>query len=181
MRSGPIATVWILLGLVLTLSACGDEETTAAGEGASVPRRADTRSDRADPEIPPGAHSTSKQCVHLLGNFLDSVESLNNALAVGLSYADYLSAVDNARTTYASVPVDRLPIACLSRVGGPAEQTLNAYIDAANSWGDCLATTSCDIAQVEPELKRRWAQASRFLSLAESSIHSTTERARESS
>lgn len=166
MRLGPISTVWILLGLALILSACGDEETTAAGKGASVPRGADT---------------TSKQCVHPLGNFLDSVESLNNALAVGLSYADYLSVVNNARGAYASVRADRLPIGCLGRVAGPAEQALNAYIDAANSWGDCLATTSCDTAQVEPELKRRWAQASRFLSLAESSIHSTTERARESS
>jgi hypothetical protein len=155
MRLGPVLTVGMLLGVALALPACGDEETTAAGT----------------PTTTVSARSTSAQCGRLLGDFLDSVESLNNALAVGLSYTDYLSAVDNSRAAYASVPVERLPIACLGRVGYPAERALDNYIAAANRWGRCLATASCATSEVEPALKRSWAGASHLLSRAKGGMN----------
>ncbi len=166
----------MLLGLALVLSACGDEETTAAG-GEGTVRSAASK----PPASPSGDRLPSRRCGRLLSDFLDSIESLDNSLAVGLSYNQYLSAVNGVRSTYAGVPADRLPFGCLARTAAPAERALNTYIDAANTWGDCLASISCGTADVEAALRRRWAQASSFLSLAESSIHSTTERARESS
>jgi hypothetical protein len=144
--------VGLLLGLALILPACGDERTAAAGEERVTTSR---------------QASAAKQCGRLLGGFLDSIESLTNIVAVGLDYDSYLGAVNHVRSTYADLPADRLPLVCLVRVGTPAENALNAYIDAANTWGDCLATTSCDLESVEPDLQREWQQASNFLSSAQ--------------
>jgi hypothetical protein len=158
----PAATAAILLGLALFLSACGDEETVAAGRVGSSGSEA-----AAKPSAATGGDGpASKRCGRPLGNFLDSIESLNNSLAVGLSYEQYLSAVNGVRSTYADVRADRLPLGCLARTATPAERALNTYIDAANTWGDCLASASCDTADVESELRRRWAQASASLEAA---------------
>jgi hypothetical protein len=166
MRFGPAATVGILLGLALALPACSDERTAAAGR--------ETRASGKTEAMTSGARATApraaRQCGRSLADLLDSMESLNNTLAVGLSYDDYLGAVNHVRATYANVEADRLPIGCLARVATPAEQALNVYIDAVNTWGDCLAIASCNPESVEPELQRKWAQASDLLSSAHSHV-----------
>jgi hypothetical protein len=161
MRFGPVATVGLLLGLALILSACGNEQTTAAGSETTASSRAEAATSRSKPNDP-----AARQCRRSLGDFLDSMESLNNTLAVGLSYDDYLGAVNHVRATYASVEADKLPIVCLAHVATPAEQALNVYIDAANTWGNCLATASCNSESVEPKLQHKWTEASELLSRA---------------
>jgi hypothetical protein len=174
MRSGPAATVGVLLGLALLLPGCGDEQTAAAGgepassEAKSTAGEAGPAADRAQRRRLGADPVAARRCRRSLGGFLDSIESLGNSLAVGLSYDDYLGAVNHVRAAYAGVRADRLPIACLARVAGPAERALNVYIDAANAWGDCLATASCDVESVEPELQRMWARASDLLPSARS-------------
>ena len=121
---------------------------------------------RAKPKVPRAA----RRCGRLLGDFLDSMESLNNTLAVGLDYEGYLAAVNRVRATYARIEAERLPLACLARVAGPAERSLNFYIDAANTWGNCLATSACDSEAVEPKLQRKWEEASDLLSEAQSGL-----------
>lgn len=98
------------------------------------------------------------------------MESLNNTLAVGLGYDDYLGAVNHVRAAYAGVQADHLQIVCLGNVAGPAERALNVYIAAANTWGDCLATTSCDPESIEPELQHEWARASGLISSAQEGL-----------
>ncbi len=153
--------VGVLLGLALILPGCGEEGTaTAGGEataerrepGAAIPR---ARARKAAPV----ASLAVRRCRHSLGEFLDSMESLGNTLAVGLSYEAYLAAIHRVRGTYAAVPADRLSLACLGRVAGPAEGALNLHIDAVNAWGDCLASSSCDPESVEPRLQREWERA----------------------
>lgn len=173
MRFGPAVTVGVLLSLSLILSACGDEGTAAAGgEKATTSGEAAAQSgaEAGASGTRARARPVARQCARQLGGFFDSIESLDNTLAVGLSYDDYLGAVNNVRATYASVQADRLPIVCLARVAGPAEQALNVYIDAANTWGDCLASASCDPEAVEPKLQRKWAEASNLLSSAQSGL-----------
>ncbi len=171
MRSGPAATVGVLLALALVLPACGDERTATAG-GESAP----SGTDAVEKGVEPAAGSRAKpaaaarRCGRVLGDFLDSIESLDNSLAVGLEYEGYLRAVNHVRATYADLPAERLPLVCLARVGGPAEKALNIYIDAVNTWGECLATTSCDSESVEPQLQRRWARASDLLASAQSGL-----------
>jgi hypothetical protein len=105
-----------------------------------------------------------------LGDFLDSIESLGNTLAVGLDYEQYLGSVNRVRASYASVVAERLGLVCLSRVGAPAEAALNVYIDAANEWGNCLANASCDPDSIEPKLQREWGHASDQLARAQSGL-----------
>lgn len=98
------------------------------------------------------------------------MESLNNSLAVGLSYDDYLSAVNHVRGTYAPIQADHLQLLCLTQVASPAERALNTYIDAANTWGNCLATASCDSESIEPQLQSKWVAASEQISEAQDSL-----------
>lgn len=152
------ATVGILLGLALMLSACGEDGTTAADKPAST---VDTT-----PGAPPHAASARSSC-HQLRPFLGSMVKLRDDLARGLSYDEYLREVQGVRTAYARIDADKLPAGCLLAAGGPAERALNLYIDATNSWGDCLATVSCNTRTVEPKLQRKWALAARRLASAQ--------------
>lgn len=165
MRPGPAAIAVLLLALALNLPGCGEGQTSAAGteKGGQRTAKAATAGASATNK---GASSerAAKRCRESLGDFLDSMESLNNSLAVGLSYDNYLTAVNHVRSTYAPIEADRLPLLCLAQVASPAEQALNTYIEAANAWGDCLATTSCDSESIEPRLQRKWGEASDLLS-----------------
>jgi hypothetical protein len=161
-----------LLGLALILPGCGDEGTATAGEEKPTSRQATAPSAAKSGAsgAKPGDRSVARQCGRILSDFLDSIESLENTLAVGLDYDSYLLAVNHVRSTYAELPADRLPIPCLALVGTPAENALNVYIDAANTWGNCLAGTSCKPELVEPKLQRRWGEASSHLTEARSGL-----------
>ncbi len=98
------------------------------------------------------------------------MDALREKLAVGLRYDAYLDDVKAARVAYDGVPVDRLGLGCLVAVGTPAERALNRYTAAANAWGDCLASASCDSESVEPRLQHEWALASERLSAAQKGL-----------
>jgi len=95
-----------------------------------------------------------------------AMSSLRARLARGLSYDDYLRAVRRLRSVYDGIDARRLPIGCLLTGGTPAERAFNLYVDAANAWGDCLATASCETTAIEPKLQRLWALASAQLTRA---------------
>jgi len=164
MRFGPAATAALMLAVALIPAGCGDEQSTAASAVGGSPRapRAGSPERRAHAEVRGGGVSRgeARRCRRVLGDFLDATESLGNSVAVGVSYEGYLSAVNHVRASYAETEAGRLPLLCLARVAGPAEAALNAYIEAANAWGECLADASCDPESVEPELRRRWSWAS---------------------
>jgi hypothetical protein len=179
MRSGRTAVTAALLGLTLFLPGCGGDETATAGEekGASTAiaegRSAAGESNPASAAasgVNAKASPPAKRCTRTLGEFLDSMESLGNTLAVGLAYGQYLDTVDRVRATYAGVEAEHLGLVCLGRVGTPAERALNVYIEAANEWGDCLATPSCDTEAVEPRLQREWERASNLLAEARTGL-----------
>jgi hypothetical protein len=98
------------------------------------------------------------------------MDDLRRELAVGLSYGAYMHRVKAVQAAYDGVPVDRLGLGCLVKVGTPAERALNRYIAAANTWGDCLTSASCDSESVEPKLQRKWALASGQLSSAQEGL-----------
>lgn len=109
-------------------------------------------------------------CRKMLGSFVDSMADLRRKLAVGISYEDYLGEVQELRAVYAAIPADRLELGCLLAAGTPGERALNRYMAAANQWGECLTTTGCETATVEPRLQREWARASVLLSTAQAGI-----------
>jgi len=163
MRLSSAAIVGILLGLALMLSACGEDGTSAAGTGTGG--KATTEASAvATPRAE--AARARRSCRRQLRGFVGSMAELRDELARGLSYDDYLAEVRSVRATYARIDAGRLAAGCLLASGGPAERAFNLYIDAANSWGDCLATASCNTRSIEPELQRKWALAARQLTVA---------------
>lgn len=163
------ATVGLLLGLALILSACGEDRTTAAGEPASTvaPTATDSLGKAST------VHSPQHVCRRQLGPFIASLAALRDDLARGLSYDDYLARVKDTRAIYAKVSPKRIPAGCLLASGGPAERAFNLYIDAANTWGDCLATVTCSTRSIEPRLQRAWARAENRLALAQRGMNPT--------
>ncbi|HEX5376819.1 MAG TPA: hypothetical protein VFW48_11760 [Solirubrobacterales bacterium] len=159
MRLGQAATLGVLLSLALVLIACGDESTSGSGRATAAPG-----------EAGPVARSSDARCRAQLRPFLDSMDSLREDLAVGLSYEDYLDELREAREAYGRIRADRLPVGCLLVAAGAGERALNRYIDAANVWGDCLATAACETEAIEPRLQRRWALASDLLTSARSGL-----------
>lgn len=157
---GPAATVGILLGLALALAGCG-----GGGDGATASSAAAQRS--AAPARPAASQASCRRELH---RFLGSMDALRSSLAVGLSYEEYLAAVRGVKAAQARIDARRLPFGCLSLAGAPAERALNEYIDAVNSWGDCLAEAGCDSETVEPDLQRTWQRASDHLAAAQKGL-----------
>jgi hypothetical protein len=160
MRLRAAATLGLLLGIWLVFSSCGENRTSAAGNATGgVTTIADTK-----PRPKPVLH---RSCQSQLGSFVEAMAALRRGLARGLNYGEYLHEVQSARRVYHGVRPDRLSVACLLSSGSHAEHALNLYIDAANSWGDCLSTAGCSTTSVEPKLQRSWALASEQLSKAQ--------------
>jgi hypothetical protein len=158
MRLSSAATVGILLGLALMLSACGEDGTRAANEPTGTANTMST---------PPPRAATARDSCRRLRPFLGSMVRLRDDLARGLSYDDYLREVQGVRAVYARIDADKLTVGCLLAGGGPAERALNLYIDATNTWGNCLATVSCSTRSIESKLQRKWALAARRLTVAQ--------------
>jgi hypothetical protein len=150
----------MIVGIVLSLSGCG-ADGGSAGEPASVASPSST--------APPKRATRRRTCNQLRG-FIGSMEALRDKLARGLSYDDYLGEVQSVRAPYGEIEADKLSVGCLLTSGGPAERAFNHYIDAANTWGDCLATVSCDTRSIEPMLQREWALAAKRLTVAQKGL-----------
>ena len=107
------------------------------------------------------------ECQERLGDFLDRMNDLRQALLAGLSYEEYVVRVRAIRDAYEAVPVDKLGVACVTGPAGKAEDAFNQYLRAANAWGECAATSGCAASEVEGKLQHRWKLASRSLAAAE--------------
>lgn len=161
MRAG-MATIGMLVGLALLLSSCGSEGSTAGGS-----TQAESAADTTGATAPISRRS---RCRRRLGSFVTAMANLRDKLARGLNYEQYLGEVKATRVLYARIRPAAVPAGCLVASGGPSERAFNLYIDAANAWGDCLATTSCETRAIEPELQGRWARAAHQLSLAQAGL-----------
>jgi hypothetical protein len=162
MRPSSAATVGLLLSLALILPGCGDERAASADRTVGPPGTAQAKA--------PAANSL---CGSQLRGFLGSMDALRDRLAVGLNYEDYLREVRTLKGVYEKIPVDRLAIGCLAAAGSPGERALNRYLGAANTWGDCLASTSCETESLEATLRRNWALASDLLSAAQQGLRNS--------
>lgn len=168
--SPPAARRPLLLGcgllatLALLLPGCGEERGGASESAASGPSQ--DRSQTEAKESPAPLRSTPGGCPRQLDAFVSKLRRLRRDLAVGLSYEQYTVAVKSLHASYDAIPVERLTLDCLAGSGTPAENALNKHVDAANTWGECLADASCTTATIEPVLQRKWRVASRHLSEA---------------
>jgi hypothetical protein len=158
----PCLIVGVLLLAPATLQGCGDEGAATARKGAEPARQgaAPGAAGRPSARLPGG------RCRRRLGGFVSGMDALRDRLLAGIDYRSYVGAVREVRGVYRGVRVDRLPLGCLLAVGAPGESALNEYIEAANTWGDCLADASCAPESIEARLQRGWERASESLALA---------------
>ncbi len=168
MRLSTAAIVGTLLGLVLVLGSCGEEGTTAA-DGPGTTRNAGGNEGATAVPQPAG-----NACRRQLHGFIGSMVALRDDLARGLSYEDYLPRVQATRSVYTRIHAGKLTAPCLLASGGLSERAFNLYIDAANMWGDCLATVTCSTRSIESSLQGKWALASRQLAAAEKGLRAVS-------
>jgi serine/threonine-protein kinase len=145
----------LLLLALAVLAGCGEGGAVSARDGAKA------RSERgavAFRETP-----ATDRCRAQLGGLVAAMDSLRDGLLAGLTYESYVGAVRGLKRAYERVPVERLPLGCLLAVGRPGERALNRYVEAANTWGDCLAQASCEPESIEARLQRSWRLASTHL------------------
>ena len=168
MRLSLAATVCTLLGSILILSACGEEQSATAERAApSAGAAAREATVMTEAQATAEVSATRRFCRAQLRGFLVSLVTLRDDLVAGLDYRSYLGEVREVRFAYEGIRTGRLGLECLIAAGTTAERAFNLYIDAANAWGDCLTTASCETSSVEPELQRRWARASDLISRAQ--------------
>jgi hypothetical protein len=95
------------------------------------------------------------------------MDKLRTNLVAGVSYEQYVGEVGSIRATYGAIPVDEIALGCLRAAGTPGEHSLNRYIDAGNTWSDCVDVPGCASESIEPALQSKWRQASKLLSKAQ--------------
>jgi len=156
-------------GTVTASAAAGSQDGTAGALGGTASGSRDAPSDagagRGDPR--------ESSCQAQVGGFVHSLATLRRRLVAGLAYEQYVSEMRAIRSTYEAVPVARLDVTCLTRVGGPAESSFNTYLDAGNDWGDCVGTPGCEAATVEPTLQRKWRAAAKALGEAQAALRAS--------
>jgi len=118
---------------------------------------------------PGAAKSVGGDCEAQLGEFVGRMTDLRQSLLAGLSYAEYVVRVRAIRDAYEAVPVKKLGVACLDGPAADAEDALNQYLRAANTWGECAGTAGCAASEIEGKLQRRWRIASKSIDEAKRS------------
>jgi hypothetical protein len=108
-------------------------------------------------------------CEARLGDLVDRMDDLRQALLAGLDYSEYVLRVQAVRAAYEAVPVDRLGLACVAGPANDAEDAFNQYLRAANLWGQCAGTAGCAASSIESRLQYRWKVASKSLEAAKQS------------
>lgn len=157
-----------LAALAPALSGCGGDTAAKAGGSSvsSAERKPAAKVTKAEDEQP----AVDKRCRNQVGAFLETMDALRERLVSGLSYEEYVGEIGVVRAAYDEVPVGALTLPCLSAAGTPGERAFSSYIEAANSWGECIEEEGCDAPTIEPVLQKRWRVASHFLEEAQTGI-----------
>jgi len=142
--------------LIIALPGCGGDSPAQAGDPTIS-----TPTAKAPAKAAPA--TTNPRCRKQVGGFLEAMDDLRERLVNGLSYEEYVVEIDAIRASYDEVPVKQLSVDCLVGSGSPGEKAFTRYIDAANSWGDCIGEEGCDAPTVEPVLQKQWKVAAHFL------------------
>jgi hypothetical protein len=157
-----------LAALAIALPGCGGD-TPADARDTPVSSAENVAAKESQPK-PRETATSGKRCRGQVGAFLETMSTLRERLAAGLSYEEYVGQVGVVRVAYDEVPVKELALPCLSAAGTPGELAFDRYIAAANSWGECIEEEGCDAAAIEPVLQKQWRRASLLLDEARSGL-----------
>jgi hypothetical protein len=107
-----------------------------------------------------------------------TLTAMEAEVQIGVDYDRYENLLVKVRTAYNRLPTNSVSIACLNAVGIPAEQAMNNFIRASNSWAGCNRrvadglSKSCVGSTSYGEASRRiyWQRASASIQKAVNSI-----------
>jgi len=132
---------------------------TACGGGGVVPGGADGggASEAEPPDV------ILVDCPDEVVEFVETLEDLDSRLNVGLNFQAYSERVGDSRVAYDRIDIQDLGSGCIDHVGSPAEDAMNAYIRAYNTWNDCIGDIDCDNDSITPDLQAEWAEATELV------------------
>lgn len=107
--------------------------------------------------------TVSAECASQLKGLSDALFELDSRLSVGMNFNDYGQKVADAKVAYDRLKPSGLDSACLATAGAPEENALNDYIDAYNTWNDCVKKTTCKNDSITPSLQAKWSDATDIL------------------
>jgi hypothetical protein len=181
-RTGPVLAA---IALAMVLASCGGggssstgtagtkATTTSGGKlSSATPGSLAERAGTTVKHKPPRRRAptpAASGCEARLGDLVDRMDDLRQALLAGLDYSEYVLRVQAVRAAYEAVPIDRLGLACVAGPANHAEDAFNQYLRAANLWGECAGTAGCAASSIESRLQHRWKVASKSLDAAKRS------------
>lgn len=155
-----------LLTCVLFLAGCAGGLVPGASDNAPPPSTSSFT--RPETSAPPAV--VPIDCSDELVAFLEELEELDSRLTVGLNFSAYSGFVGDAQVAYDRIDFEELNATCIEQVGIPAEDAFNAYVDAYNTWNDCIGDIDCDNDSITPSLQAEWADATELLEEARAAL-----------
>ncbi len=152
------ATQLLILSVLIT--ACGGAVVPADKPpvvGAGTPTKA-----------PPAVVAVS--CPDEISDFVAALQELDSRLDIGLNFQEYSERVGDARVAYDRVDAEDLDASCIEHVGVPAEDAMNAYIEANSTWNDCISDPDCSNDSIATELQAKWAEATELIEEAKDGL-----------
>ena len=117
------------------------------------------------------AAAAAALCQQQVGGLLSAEEDLDGRLSgSGMTEADYISRVGDVSAAYRQISIKDLKSGCLTNVGIPTESAMNAYIDASNTWNNCITDFNCNVDSITPELQGKWAKATVLINQAKQGL-----------
>ncbi len=137
-------------------------------QAAAAKKRAAARRERAHAK----EVAVNVACHDMLQPLVDAEHDLSGRLDIGMTYADYGSAVGTVSVAYGNVDADALEedFACLSDIAVPAEAAFNQYRAAYNVWNNCFESLSCDTDSIDGTLQKHWTRAGTQLTKAKNGL-----------
>ncbi|MEX0991725.1 MAG: hypothetical protein WD004_05580 [Actinomycetota bacterium] len=104
------------------------------------------------------AEARAETCAAELSPALEELETIDSKLNVGLTQADFGSAVADANVAMDRVDAPSLPGECAGIFQGPMIDAIELYTSTNTEWNDCITTTACDTDRLN--MQPDWTEAS---------------------
>lgn len=156
-RRGVRPWAFALVAAFIIVGAIAAVVLSNAGKGSNSP--AQEAGSFVVATLTPAPETVSSDCAKQVGPLVAALESLDSRLSIGMNFSDYSQRVGDAKVAYDQIDVSALDATCVSLVGVKAENALNEYITAYNTWNGCVSDINCTNDSITSTLQSHWANA----------------------
>ncbi len=100
-----------------------------------------------------------KTCSKELGDFVNSLETLQSEVTIGLNYDQYSTEVTNLKVEFDQIETGSIGNDCNDNVSVPVEDAVNSYIDAYKTWNNCVESYFCTTDSIKFKVQSFWTDA----------------------